>query len=351
MKFLIRCSILVLILNSCQSENKEKLSFTSESFDTTIKFNEGIVLDINGSALGRPNNLVYHPKDYLICSDNISKQLLKVINVKTGGVQELINKGRGPKECIHIGSISIVNDDIWIYGRSLSKMLHLKLDSLGIFRIVDEFKISKQTSSCIALTNKLFAGTSFSEHRVSYYNRKGEFLYGTLDMPKEVSLKEEQLPNVVFQTSITKTPNGKNVVLANQFIDVLECYSNSGDTTFVLSGPDGFKTSLKPRSNGGARSFPLYPQCFAYIQVAATDNEIWGSYIGIMLQKGSAPLGKNGFPNRIFCFTTEGEPKRKIKFDDRFISFAVDSKNAKLFCLMHEPDIRIVQYNINGLIN
>ncbi|MBI9063125.1 MAG: hypothetical protein JEZ14_14175 [Marinilabiliaceae bacterium] len=351
MKFLVEYGFVLLILYSCQHKEMEKLSFVDDSFNSGFKLSKGKVVDINDTAFALPISIKYHPKDYLICSEIKSNDLLTIVNLKTGAIQKVVKKGRGPNECIHVGSVSIVNDDIWVYGPALQKMLHLKLDSVGAFYIKEEFRINEQMPRCIALTNELFAGTSFSKYRVSYYNRKGDFLYGTLGLPKEIAPNVDIIPNVVFQTAITATPDGKHVVLANQFIDVLESYSDIGDTTFVLIGPDGFRTNVKPRKIGGGRTFPMDPLCLAYAEVTAVENEIWGSYIGVQKQKGSSSQGGMDVPKQIFCFSCQGQLLRKIEFDNGFISFAVDSKKAKVFCLVHEPDIKIVQYDITKLLN
>lgn len=338
---------LVVLLNSCMSTDKEEGTFTDESFQLSYKINNGKYLDVGKATLLNPSNMVYHPKGYLIFSDSQSDYLVKIININTGTVQKIVRKGRGPNESINIANISIVNNDVWLHGSSLRKMLKLKMDSLGVFHIVEELNMGVQAGRFVALTDDLFVGTPYSKERVAYFNRKGELLHSAGGFPKDIRNGEGILPNIVFQTGITASPDGKYVALANLSIDVLEVYSDKGDTVCILSGPDGFKTNVKPHDEGAGRTFPLDPFFFAYRDIKALDKEIWASYAGIELVKGEIPNPIKTFPKKIYCFSWKGEPIRKIELDVRFLSFAIDSKNMKLYCLVNEPEIRVIEYDIS----
>ena len=340
---------LVVLIQSCNSIEKAKVAFTDESFQSRYKIDNGKSLDINDTTLVNPSNIVYHPKGYLLFLDSQSDYFVKIININTGTVQKIVKKGRGPNECIYISNISIVNNDVWLHDPGLRKMINLKLDSIGIFHVSNELQMGVQAGRFVALTDDLFVGTTYSENRVTYFNRKGKLLYKAGGFPRDISNKMSKgiLPNIVFQTMITASPDGKNVVLANLSVDVLEVYSNKGDTVCILGGPDGFETTVKPHDVGGGRTFPLDPVFFAYRDIKGLTNEMWASYAGIEIVKGEMPISNKVLPNKIYCFSWQGVPIRKIELDIRFLSFAIDSKNMKLYCLVNVPKIRVIVYDMS----
>lgn len=340
---------LVLLLHSCLSKDKKEVAFTDKSFQLSYAKNKGRCLDIKDATLINPVNIVYHPKGYLFFIDSQSDYLVKIISINTGTVQKIVKKGRGPNEGIHISCISIVNNDVWLHESGLKKMINLKLDSLSVFHIEEEVGMGLQAGRFIALTNDLFVGTLYSKERVAYINKKREQLNKVGGFPIDISNGEGILPNIVFQTMITASPDGKYVALANLSIDVLEVYSDKGDSIRMLRGPDGFKTNVRPRDVGVGKTLSLYPLYFTYRDIKALNNEIWASYAGIEVEKGKMPNQNSVLPSKIYCFTWQGKPIRKIEMDIRFLSFAIDSNNMKVYCLVNDPKIRVIEYDISEI--
>lgn len=352
MKHIIRYSFLlfvIILFYSCNSNKKESSSFTRESFQSSYKLHNGKCLEISDTTLMRPCGIDYHPEGYLILLDRRSDYLVKIINVKTGVVQKIVRKGRGPNECITPWNVSIVNNDVWIYGTQLKKMLLLKLNSDGAFRIAEEVNIEVHSGGCIALNDSLFANTPSTKDRVSYVDRQGKLINSTGGFPKGMEQGENLLPNTVFQTKMTASPDGKYVALANLSVDALEIYSYKGDIICTKRGPDGIDVTVKPNNNDGVVSYPLDPRFFAYNDIAAVNNEIWASYSGVEWKKGEPFSYINSLPNQIYCFSWQGKPIRKIELDIPFSNFAIDKSNMKLYCLVHNPEIKVFEYDISNI--
>ncbi len=338
----------IVFIHSCTSTEKSTVAFTDQSLPLD-KLDKSRSVNIEDTFLINPVSIEYHPKGYLIFLDSQSDYLVKILNINTGTVQKIVRKGRGPNECIHISKISVVNNDVWLHEPALRKMLRLKIDTLGFFGITEELNMGIQAGKFVALTNDLFVGTPFTRDRVAYFNRKGDLICKAGGFPKNINHSEGDgiLPNVVFQTKITASPDGKYVALANLDVDVLEIYSDKGDIICLLSGPDGIETTVKPRNTGVGSTFPLDPLFFTYRDIKALPNEIWASYAGIEIKKGEMP--DEIFPNKIYCFSWHGKPIRKIELDHRILSFVVDSKNMKLYCLVNTPSIKVIEYDISGI--
>jgi hypothetical protein len=348
MLLLLLC--LPIIVVSCQPREREALTYTADTQMPAHFLKSGSPIVIGEGMLGNPLDLMYHTKGYLVCTDNMSELMVKIIDLKTGKMQGLVQKGRGPYECLNVSCLSIVGDDIWVFGPELKKMLQLRPDSLGCFKVVNEITISDNALRCVAMRDGLFAATSFAKSRVSYYNGQGERMYETSSLPKEINLSESKaISNVVFQTDLAVSADGAKVLLANRSIDMIECYSDRGDSLFCITGPDGFRPELRKHENGGMSTFPLYPYCFAYANLRVVGDEVWASYIGQMHDGKTQMDYRNMLPNQIYCFASNGKPKRKIEIERRFISFAVKPDRSKLYCLVHAPDVSILEFDITGI--
>ncbi len=351
-RMLLLLAFVAMLATACQSEKKDGLTFNAETPLSVFKPENGRLIDIGDALLGSPLSLMYHPKGYLVCTDNQSELMVKIIDLKTGKMQELVRKGRGPHECLHVSTLSIVGNDIWAFGPQIKKMIQLRPDSVGHFSVVSETIIADQAFQCVALSNDLFAGASFTKARISYYSNQGVLLYSTTTMPNEADVSENgALSNVVFQTDLAASADGKKVLVANKFIDIIECYSDKGDSLFYITGPDGFRPELRKAGSGGVSSFPLFPLCFAYTNIRTVGEEVWASYIGLMHDGQSQLNPTNMIPNQIYCFTSEGVPIRKLELDKKFVSFAVNPDKTKLYCLVHNPDVEIIEYDLSGILD
>lgn len=347
---LLLLAYVAILAIACQPEKKDGLTFNAETPLSVFKPENGRLIDIGDALLGSPLSLMYHPKGYLVFTDNQSEFMVKILDLRTGKMQELVRKGRGPHECLHVSTLSIVDNDIWAFGPQMKKMIQLSPDSLGHFSVVGETIMADQAMHCVALSHDLFVGTSFTKARISYYNGQGAFMYSTTTMPKEIDVTESKaFPNMAFQTDLAVSPDGKKVLVANKFIDMIECYSDLGDSLFYITGPDGFRPELRKQENGGMSSFPLFPHCFAYTNIRTVGEEVWASYIGLMHDGQSQLNPTNSNPNIIYCFTSEGEPIRKLELDLKFVSFAVSPDRTKLYCLVHNPDVGIVEFDLSGI--
>jgi len=341
------------VLLSCNQGIEGKVIFTEDSFPKSFNLYKIDSISLINADVLDPIYMRYHPKGYLLFLDRGTENLVKILNIKSGAIQKMIKKGRGPEECVHISTISVINNSVYLHGSALRKMLKLEIDSSGIFQITKCLNLGVQAGRFVALSNNLFAGTTYTKDRIGYYNNKGKFLYKTGGGPLNIDNCKDKstLPNILFQTKITTSANGKYIALANMLIDVLEIYSNKGDTISILRGPDGIKTKVTSKDVGVGRMSVLDPFFFAYRDIKSFSNEIWVSYSGIKLEKRKMPDYNKILPNKIYCFSWQGEPIRKIELENKFSAFAIDYNNLKLYCLEKSPIPKIVIYDIKNIIN
>lgn len=335
----------IVMVQSC-TRNIKTLNFTDDSIKSSHSIENGNSLGVEDSLVS-PKKMFFHPQGYLIFYDYRSDELIKILNLSTHKVQKLILRGRGPKECTFISNISIVDNDIWIHGVRLNKMIRLELDKAkGLFSVVEEFKIGTQAVKVIALTDKLFAAMLCTKDRITYLDRDGNTVSKAGQFPLGFSewAERDTLPNITFQSNIVGSPDGKYVAIANLSIDALEVYSSSGDTVCLLRGPEGLEVDMTLTNRGMGISRSLNPLYLAFGGVKGLKNEFWASYEGVDLRKDG-----DRQPNTIYCFSWNGKPKRKLKLDTRFQDFAVDEKAEKLYLLVNDPDLKIIEYDISSI--
>jgi hypothetical protein len=99
------------------------------------------------------------------------------------------------------------------------------------------------------------------------------------------------------------------------------------------------------------KTFPLSPLTFAYSNLHAVGEEVWGSYIGYMHDEQSQFSPTNTKLNQIYCFSSEGVPIRKLEFDKQFESFAVTPDKTKLYCILNNPDVEIIEYDLSAILD
>ena len=102
--------------------------FKTNSFPKHYVLNNGNYLENDSLLLGNSRWIRYHPDSFLIVQELGHDKMLKIIDLKTGKIQEILNKGRGPNEMVSAWGINVVDKDIWVYGGQLKKMLKLSYD-------------------------------------------------------------------------------------------------------------------------------------------------------------------------------------------------------------------------------
>ena len=172
---------LIMVISSCSKNSK----FTESSFKYSFNLNNGVKYQNDSLKLWNPITLKFHPDSFLIFSDD-NRNLLKIIDLKTNAIQELIPRGHGFGELVTAFNIELNGRDIYIFCPLLGKIVKLSPDENRKFKVLKEFNIEeKGTLRFFPLKKDLFVCLSRmgEENRVTYFDEAGKNLKKFGDYP------------------------------------------------------------------------------------------------------------------------------------------------------------------------
>ena len=338
----------VIFLQSCKKTHSDlEPDFKINSFPKHYVLNNGKYLINDSLLLGNSRWIRYHPDSFLIVQELGHDKMLKIIDLKTGKIQEIIDKGRGPNEMITAWGINIVDKDIWVFGGQLKKMLKLSYDEERQFYISDNLSLDDPT--CLigyALNDSTILGLCNPDtNRLTIYDRNknvnkiGEF-------PLIYSSNQVEPNNDVFISFMAGGPNNK-VVLACTKTDILEIYDINKGLEKRIHGPRGIKIEAEAVDIGMGTIMKTTPPFRAFYNVVANEHEFCVGYIGYETVEGVKRSLEDSYPKRIFCFSWDGEPKREYVFDIPIVSFDFDWENKRIYALTVNPEAKIIVYDVN----
>lgn len=356
MKLKVICSLFmgVIILQSCKKENTYmETDFKISSFPKQYVLNDGNFLKNDSLLLGDSRWIRYHPDSFLIIQELGNNKMLKIIDLKTGKVQEIVEKGNGPHELISAWGINVVGKNVWVHGSQLNKMLKLSYDDQRQFYISDIFSLDDPTSLySLALNDSTMVGLNYPDtSRLTIYDRKKN-VKKIGGFPLIYSSNQVEPNNDVFNSFMAVGPNNK-VVMACEKTDILEIYDINKGLEKRLHGPKGIKIQAEVVDVGMGKINVTKPPFRGYYNVVANEHEFCVGYIGYEKIEGVTGGLEDILPKRIFCFSWDGKPKREYVFDIPLLSFDFDWENKKIYGLtldLESKEAKIIVYNVNDKI-
>jgi len=352
----IRTSLLLLVpitfiifFDSCSNSSPNQTSFTYESFKKSFHLTGGTIYKNDSLFIGHPLWMRFHPDSFLILQDYGLSHQIKIIDLKDNKVHEVIPEGRGPGEMVIGWGISIIDKNIFAFDPQLQKVIILTPDSKREFRITKEYKIdAKYPMEFCPMTKDISVCLcGLEENRLTFLDANGKIVKKFGDFPPFQNDNIIKGDNGIFQAVLSASPEGNMLALANKNIDLIEIYDLKSGNTLRLQGPIGLK--IKVVDLGISKI--VEPRYDNYLLITSNKNEIWTSYNGYKMEKGTQPSSSDQIPKQIFCFSWEGKPLRQIKLDYSFGGFDVDWANNTLYTLELRDNIpQIVSYQLNKII-
>lgn len=351
-KFVYGCYFLMLLSFSCKEKHsKSAIDFTVSSFPKQYDMVDGKFLLEDKIDLIDPRWIRVHPDSFLVVQELGTSKMIKIIDLKTKKMQEILQKGKGPNELITAWGINIVGKDIWVFGGQLKKFIKLSYDDNREFFISDE--VSLEDKSCmngIALNDSVFAGIDLpSTKRVSFYNKKGNRFESFGEFPPYLENESKiEADNNIFQSNIIGVPSTNKLVLACNDIDVLEIYDTTKGLIKRLHGPEGITVSARYVDMGIGKMIKTTPRIRTFNNVIANSEEFCVGYIGYETEENKPSKTEDLYPKNIFCFSWDGKPKKNYRFNIPLFSFDFDWKGKMLYALTITPEPKIIVFNIEN---
>lgn len=352
--FLIIVISVVCIIYSCSNSKPDGADFKEESFRKTFLLAEGRMYKNDSLFIGHPTSIRFHPDSFLIVQCMSTQKLVKIVDLKSNIIQEVIPQGKGPGEIIVPWGIEIIGKDLYVFCGQLRKVIKLTPDINRKFKIAEEFSLDeKQTTRFYPLKTDLMVCLSKNgdAKRLTFLDNKGKIIKKLGDYPPLLNSKEIKGDNNIFQSAISATPDGNKIVLACTLTDVLEIYDIDKGLEKRFQGPLGIHLTITKQTVGSGKMLHHEPAYMTYRNISANANEFWVDYNGYKLEKGKRPLVSETSPKQIFCFDWEGNPLRKIEFNFPFMAFDVDWNGKVLYSLAWQAENpEIIAYPLNGIL-
>jgi len=350
--FMICLLIIYYLQFSCSSRNTNENNFTNDTFKQEFIFPIGEIYKNDSLFLGNPIGIKFHPDSFLIISDDVNK-LIKIIDLKSHKIQEVISKGVGPGELLSALEFEIYGSDLFVLCPILGKIIKLSPDCNRNFEIADEFKIEeKGTFRFHPVKENLFVCLSKvgDEKRLTFFNEDGRNVRKMGDYPSLLN-KDMKGDNNIFQSHITTSLDGRKILLACSTTDILEIYDTERGLQKRIQGPIGIQLVATNQNIGIGVGTHLEPSYATYCFANGSQDEFWVGYVGYKYEKGILASLSDTAPKWMFCFDWKGNPIRKIVFNNVLYGFDIDWINKILYTIEwinNKPEINY--YYLDELI-
>lgn len=352
--YFVNIFLLCSFIISCKHSSIANLDFTETSFKDTFNIINRMVLQNDSLFIGNPTWIRFHPDSFLIVQDMGTSKLIKIIDLKTRKIQEVIPQGRGPGEMIVAWGIQTLEKDLYVFCGQLRKVIVLSPDENRKFQITKEISLDeKETTKFCPLThNTMVCLSNFGDdNRLTFLDNNGKITKKYGNFPSVLNGENVKLDNNIFQSYIESAPNGDKFVLVCSRTDIIEIYDTEKGLIKRLHGPLGIQLNIHNKDVGIGTMINFDPSYLTYGRGDANENEFWVGYIGFNTKTIDKPSTSDVSPKKIFCFDWFGNPIRKIDLEKPFIAFDVDWKGKYLYTLEWEDNYpKIVSYSLINIL-
>lgn len=339
-----------LLLLSCNKNTGQNVSFDLDSFvsNKVFTFEMGEKYIVDEQFVGVPSSIKIFKPGVFIVKENKVMHHINMIDMNRGISKQYITRGKGPGELIDVRDIEITGNNLLVSSISESKVIKLAYDTINSdFEITDILDFS---GNGFMRAIPLHGGTQFLTQCAPISNNRVEII----DLDKNVLFSSDKFPsvnssnnftpnNAFFQSDITVSPDNKNIAVVSKSVDAIDLYDNNLKFKKEIVGPLGIETTFSVINTPAGNRFRQDPMYFVYETARSVDDIFFVSYNGIELNKDT---DLTRYARNIFSFDWDGNPLVNYSFDFPVISFDVDWKNKKMFCLTHNPEPVILMFNL-----
>lgn len=347
--------ITILLLAFCaascgrQAADVAPRTFTLDSFET-ITLPAGETYGSDGLFLGDPHIIRVHPDGYLVVLDVRNTDQVAIIDLATGRIQTSVKHGRGPNEMISVRDITVRDGDIWLSGMSDQKILRLAYDSQQrgftpepVCRTADQFLRAVPFTGDRILT----LASASSENRFHLLGRDGVTRDTVGVFPASGHIAETAKPNnAIYQSDISVSPDGRHTAVVCRSLEYIDIYDADMNLTARMQGPQGIDPGIKVIGSDAGARFVQDPMWFVFNDVVSDNDGFAVGYIGI------SPKTDADFDagiNTILTFDWKGRPQKAYKLESDAVSFDIDRRNGRMYCLVNTPEPVIMVYDLAKL--
>jgi hypothetical protein len=260
------------------------------------------------------------------------------------------NKGQGPNDVVHPMTLNLVREGyIGFYDYTL------RMYNEAAIPVTKEFKIDKKTRIGAVETLKVvknaygqFVGIgAYKDGMYCLMDSTGKALSYFFEYPyansREKSISN-RLRGMAYQGDLFISPDGKHMVYACTFGDILRFYSLKNDAIEEVKRLDKKYIEYETEEIGTTISAPIYSTNeIGYVGGAVTDSLI-------LLLKGTSTLagykeaGRSFDSDYLLVYTWEGDLVEAIQMDVPCTHICISPDGKKLWAIANLPDPTLVSF-------
>ncbi|MDH6313635.1 hypothetical protein M2137_002425 [Parabacteroides sp. PFB2-10] len=259
-------------------------------------------------------------------------------------------RGEAPEEMLSAEAIRFFSaDSLWTIDANKMEITRWRIDvAEGMAHREEEVAIDKtliRALDFLPVETGFFIPDYSGEHRFHRIDRTGacQASYGTIPAHEQFADLARPALAQGWRSFMGYHPQGL-VVMATQLGEVIEIYSDSGESQAIIKGKQG-----DPQLQiAEGRAIPQGIMGFSDLQV--TDRHIYASFSGISFDEKIAALRRNEETETgcrmIYVFDLTGLPLRKYILDHPIEGFHVDESRGLLTAIDVNRDDPIIQFRL-----
>lgn len=347
MKNTFLLAIATYILVSCNTSPDLSLSalFPEE------RIPESSVLPIGPDEIQEPV-LLASQDSMLVCTNQMTKQVVRIYNLESGAFRDLIYIGRAKNELLNASAIWFSGDTLNVYSSNSGKIL--RIPSWELFETQPEILSIPFPAGCSGLTslagNSGYATMNMLSDTTSQFlllDRRGAEEAGFGNYPGTGSRGHYREARLVWQGKLAASPDGLHIAYASGFGNVFRFYdiSDFSDISLVREYLFAEPEYISDSDPSGHRYSVIWEKTCrrGTLAMAGTDD---GCYM--LCDDARAVSDDDWRMNSVYCFDWEGNPLRKLYLGRRTQSIAYNHERHQLIALtVNEQDEYVfVAYNL-----
>ena len=351
MRRILLSIIVALHITACgrNTENADT-TFSMDSFERiTVPDSAGTKYHNDSIFLGNPHIIRFHPDGYLVLADVPNADQITVIDLQSDKVQSLVKHGRGPAEIMSVRDLAIRDGDIWVTGIADQKIIRLtrgegkrEFEPASYYRAKDQFLRAVPFTKGRILT----LASSSSGNRFHILDSEATTRDTVGSFPSTGRIAEVEPNNAIFQSDITVAPNGEHTAAVCQSLEYIDIYDAEMGLTSRLHGPQGVEPAIKAVSTGLGTAFHQDPLWLIFNNPVSDNDRLMIGYIGIRVESEEDFARQT---NTVLSFGWDGKPLKAYEFESDIVSFDMDWKNNRMYCLANRPEPEILVYDLGDL--
>lgn len=280
---------------------------------------------------------------FLFINEFHGDSLIHIFNLKTAQKEgNLVASGNGPNELISPLELQIVDDNLWVLSRQLHLLNHIPFSALDENPVLLKDGLIKSEADCfIPLDENRIVFSGFFRKRYGLMNLNDREVINEFGDYPDFWADEKDFPTeakAMFHQSRFAINTDKHLFASCSYF-VLEIYS------YDSKGMDAPELKYRKQlgkyeydfESGGRVTATMRPGA----DLVSVDIVSGGEYLYVLIQDE-----KNRKHRNLMVLDWAGKPIKLLKSGKRITCLAVDEKEGVGYCIIQDPEDKLVSFRL-----